>query len=158
MTRLACALALCLGLTATVAVAASELPRQPPGGPAPKTLLGIYRTTLTRADVAKAAYPTHIPTVGWELVVVNSGYLQYPRALGLRPVGQGGDTVPFGVQGNRINLQCLVEGTPAPGFGSYAFSVQGKTLRLRLLHEPCKERDLRNRIAIFTSEPWHKVR
>jgi hypothetical protein len=129
-----------------------------PGGPAPKALVGTYRTTLSRADLAKAANPAHIPTFKWDLVIINSPYLHYPRALGLRPTGQGGDTVPFGVKGNRIYLQCLVEGAPAPGFGTYAFTLRGKSLRLRLLREPCKERDLRNRIAILTSKPWVKVR
>jgi hypothetical protein len=91
MTRLAIVLAVGLALTATVALAASKL-AAPPSGPAPRTLLGTYRTTLTRADVAKAAVPDHVPTFKWELAVVNSGYLKYPRALGLRPFGQGGDT------------------------------------------------------------------
>jgi hypothetical protein len=156
MTRLAIALAVGLALTATVALAASKL-AAPPGGPAPRTLLGTYRTTLTRADVAKAVVPDHVPTFKWELAVVNSGYLKYRRALGLRPFGQGGDTVPFGVRGNRIYMQCLVNGAPATGFGTYSFSIHGKTLRLHLVHEPCKEPDLRNRIAILTSRPWQKV-
>ncbi len=156
MTRLTIVLAISLALTASVGLAAAG-PRVPPGGRAPKALVGTYRTTLTRADVAKAAVPAHVPTYKWELVIVNAPYLKYPLALGLRPVGQGGDTVPFGVQGNRINLQCLVAGRPAAGFGTYAFTVRGKTLTLRLLHEPCKERDLRNRIAILTSRPWKRV-
>lgn len=158
MTRIVTALATCLALTATVAAAASRI-AAPPGGPAPASLVGTYRTTLTRADLAKAANPAHVPTFKWDLIVVNSGYLNYPRALGLRPFGQGGDTVPFGVRGNRLYLQCLDRsGAPAPGFATYAFSLSGKTLKFRLVHEPCKDRDTRNRIAILTSEPWNKLR
>ena len=132
-------------------------PSPPPGGPAPKRLVGTYTTTLTRADVAKASNPAHVPGLKWELVIVNDRYLSYPHALGLRPAGQGGDTVPFGVQGGRIQLQCLVEGGAAPGYGTYSWSLTGKTLHLRLVREPCKERDLRNRIAILTSRPWRKI-
>lgn len=129
----------------------------PPGGPAPKQLVGTWKTTLTRADIARAANPAHMPTTrNWELVIVNSRYLKYPRALGLRPAGEGGDTVPFAVHAHRLYLQCLVQGAPSKGYGIYAWSVRGKTLRLRLVKEPCRERDLRNRIAILTSEPWKK--
>jgi len=139
-----------------VGVAAAASPR-PPGGAAPQRLLGTYRTTLTRADVARAANPAHLGSLRWELVIVNDGYLSYPHALGVRPAGEGGDTVPFGVRADKINLQCLVEGRPAPGYGTYAWSLTGKTLRLRLVREPCKESDLRNRIVILTSRPWRKV-
>lgn len=152
MTR---ALTIAVAAIALAGVAAASPPR-PPGGPAPRRLLGTYRVTLTRADVAKAANPAHVPGYRWELVIVNDSYLGYPHALGLRPAGQGGDTVPFGVQGNRIYLQCLVEGEAAPGYGTYAWSLRGKTLRLRLVHEPCKEPDLRNRIVILTSHPFLK--
>jgi hypothetical protein len=94
----------------------------------------------------------------WELVVVNTRYLTYPRALGLRPAGEGGDTVPFGVRGDKLYLQCLVAGAPARGYGTYRWTVTGKTLMLRLVAEPCRERDLRNRITILTSRLWRKAR
>lgn len=148
--------------TASTGVAlALSGPPPPPGGAAPPSLVGTYRTTLTRADVAKASNPAHLPAQRtWELVIVNDPYVGYPRALGLRPAGSGGDTVPFGVRGKRLNLQCLAgdAGAVVRGFGTYAWSRRGKTLRLRKLSEPCKDRDLRNRIAILTSEPWKKVK
>jgi hypothetical protein len=155
MTRLTIALGIGLLLTASLAGAAG--PSAPPGGPAPKALVGTYRTTLTRADIARAAVPAHVPTFKWDLVIVNAPYLKYKLALGFRPTGQGGDTVPFGVQGNRLNLQCLVDGRPAPGFGTYAFTLRGKTLTFRLVRERCKEPDLRNRIVILTSRPWKRI-
>lgn len=151
-------LGLLLSGSASLAVAGSN-PVPPPGGSAPRALIGTYRATLTRADVAAASNPAHLPTQRtWELVIVNSPYVGYPRALGLRPAGEGGDTVPFGVRGKRIYLQCLIDGSAAPGFGTYAWSLRGKTLRLKLVREPCQERDLRNRIAVLTSETWKKLR
>lgn len=143
-----------------VALAAAP-PVVPPGGPSPKPLVGTWRTTLTAADVARASNPAHMPAGRtWELVFVNEPYLKWPRALGLRPAGEGGDTVPFGFKGNRLYIECLVggSGAAAPGHGTYAWSLSGTSLRFRLVSEPCKDRDLRNRIAILTSRPWRKVR
>jgi hypothetical protein len=130
----------------------------PPGGPAPKALVGTWRTTLTRADIARASNPAHM-TAAWELVLVNGRYLKWPRALGLRPAGQGGDTVPFGFERNRVYIECLAggAGTVVAGHGTYAWSLRGRTLRFRLVSEPCKDRDLRNRIVILTSRPWTRV-
>jgi hypothetical protein len=133
----------------------------PPGGPAPTWLIGTWRTTLTRADVAGASSPAHMPAQRtWELVLSNDRYLKWPRALGLRPAGQGGDVAPFGFEGSRLYVECLAgdQGTVASGHGTYAWSLHGKALRFRLVSEPCTNRDLRNRIAILTSEPWTKVR
>ena len=57
-------------------------------------------------------------------------------------------------------MQCLAGdlGLPAPGYGTYSWSIKGKTLTMKLVNKPCKDRGLRNRIAILTSEPWKKVR
>jgi hypothetical protein len=130
----------------------------PPGGPAPKSLVGTWRTTLTRTDIAKAAYPAHM-TTSWELVLVNGRYLAWPRALGLRPAGEGGDTVPFGFKANHLYVACLAggDGHVVSGYGTYAWSLSGRTLRFRLVSEPCKDRDLRNRIVILTSRSWTRV-
>lgn len=144
----------------SVALAAAK-PAVPPGGPAPKPLVGTWRTTLTRADIARASNPAHMPAQGtWELVLANGPYLKWSRALGLRPAGEGGDTVPFGFSGNRLFIQCLAggEGSVVSGHGTYAWSLRDKALRFKLVAEPCKDRDLRNRIVILTSRAWTKVR
>jgi hypothetical protein len=143
-----------------VALAAAN-PLVPPGGPAPRALVGTWRTTLTAADVARASNPAHMPAQRtWELVVGNTPYLRWPRALGLRPAGQGGDTMPFGFTGHRLYVQCLAgdQGTVVSGHGTYAWSLRGKSLRFRLVSEPCTDRDLRNQIVILTSRPWTRVR
>jgi len=132
----------------------------PPGGPAPKPLLGTWRTTLTRADIARASNPAHMPAqMTWELVLANGKYMAWPRALGLRPAGQGGDTAPFGFSGSRLFIQCLGgdQGSAVPGHGTYAWSLRDKSLRFKLVSEPCKDRDLRNRIVILTSQRWTRV-
>ena len=127
----------------------------PPGGPAPKPLVGTWRTTLTHADVAKASNPAHMEFT-WELVLVNGRYLTWPRALGLRPAGEGGDTVPFGFKANRLYVACLAggDGHVVSGYGTYAWTLSGRNLRFKLVSEPCKDRDTRNRIAILTSRAW----
>jgi hypothetical protein len=145
----------------TGAALAAATPFIPPGGPAPKPLAGTWRTTLTRADVARASNPAHLPAHGmWELVLANGRYLKWPRALGLRPAGEGGDTVPFGFRGNRLYVECLAgdQGSVVAGHGTYSWSLRGQALRFKLVSEPCKDRDLRNRIVILTSQRWTKVR
>jgi hypothetical protein len=152
-------LVLGLALAGSTGIAlAGANPVIPPGGPAPKTLVGTWRTTLTRADIAGASNPAHM-TSTWELVLVNGRYLGWPRALGLRPAGQGGDTVPFGFKANHLYVSCLAggQGRVVSGYGTYAWVLRGGSLRFRLVSEPCKDRDLRNRIVILTSRPWTQV-
>jgi hypothetical protein len=158
--RATAVIALALICSTAVALAAAT-PRGVPGGPAPRRLVGTWRTTLTRANVAGASNPGHMPSQRtWELVVANGRYLNWPRALGLRPMGQGGDTVPFGFHGQRLYIACLAgdQATVASGHATYAWSLKGQRLRFRLVSEPCKDRDLRNRIAILTSQHWTRVR
>jgi hypothetical protein len=96
---------------------------------------------------------------GWQLVIVNSGYLSYKRALGLRPAGQGGDTVPFGVSGNRIFIHCLGDNAQVtPGYGTYTWTATATTLKLHVVHDACPNADRRNYIATLTSETWRKSR
>lgn len=130
-------------------LAASALP----GGNAPRPLVGTWQTTLTTADVAKIKDPHRT----WQLVIVNGRYLTYPRALGFRPKGSGGDTVPFGATANRLYLSCLTDGVPTKGYGTYAWTITTKTLRFKLVSEPCRDPILRDRIVILTKETWRKV-
>ncbi len=111
----------------------------PPGGAAPKALVGTWQTTLTAAELRKTSAQDAHRT--WQLVIVNSRFLSYPRALGFRPAGVGGDTVPFAVAGHRLLLSCLNDsGAPTKGYGTYTWSVTGKTLRFRLVSEACRGR------------------
>jgi len=130
-----------------------------PGGPAPKALLGTWKTTLTLADEAHSAAPTQWPNqYGWELVIVNAGDGVNPRALGIRPAGEGGDSTGFGVTGNRIFLKCLgANAVPTAGYGTYSWTVKSGKLTFTLGKEPCKDKGLRNRITVLTSHPWHKA-
>jgi hypothetical protein len=123
-----------------------------PGGAAPRALVGTWQTTLSAADAAHIRDPNRT----WQLVVVNGRYLTYPRALGLRPKGSGGDTVPFGATGGRLYLSCLTDGVPSKGYGTYSWTVAGKTLRFKLVSEPCRDPILRDRIVILTKGSWRK--
>ncbi len=146
-------------IACAVAAAADAGVAFAPGGPAPKALTGTWTTTLTRADEARSAAPDHWPNQSrWELVIVNAGDGVNPRALGLRPKGEGGDSLGFGVTGNRLFLKCLDgNGIPTAGYGTYAWKLDKGLLRLSLVKEPCKNKDLRNRITVLTSHPWRKA-
>jgi hypothetical protein len=145
---------------ATTAAAAAVAIAPAPGGPAPKSLLGTWGTTVTRADEARSAAPDHWPNQSrWELVIVNAGDGVNPRALGLRPRGEGGDSLGFGIKGTRLFLQCLDgNGIPTAGYGTYTWRLQQGTLWVSLVKEPCRDKDLRNRITVLTSHPWRRVR
>jgi len=150
-------LAVAIVFAVPAAAFAASVLTPPPGGPAPKALLGTWKVTLTKADQTKAALPAFMFS-NWVLVVSNAKYLTYPRALSLRPPPHGGNAAPFGVKGNRIFIQCLGRAaTVTPGYGTYTWSVTGKTLKFRRVSEPCKDLIRRNYIAILTSEPWKKA-
>lgn len=124
-----------------------------PGGPAPKALAGTWRTTLTSADVHRLKGPDS--TKAWTIIVVNSRYLSYPRALGFGPVASGRDTVPFGVSGHKLYLACLTaDGVPSSGYATYSWQIAGGALRFTKVSEPCRDPITRNRIVILTSHPW----
>jgi hypothetical protein len=127
----------------------------PPGADAPRSLTGTWRATLSRETVHKETLPDAHTT--WELVIVNGKYLSFKRALGLRPAGEGGDTIPFGVTGNRLYLTCLVDGAVAKGYDTYSWSSSGKALRLKLVKKTCREK-LNDTILILTSQSWKRVR
>jgi hypothetical protein len=147
---------LVLGLVPAVALAARTA-AGPPGTAAPKSLVGVWRTTLDQKDLERLKAPGENHRT-WELVILNGKYLAYPRALGLRPVGVKGDTVPFAVSGNRLLVSCLNDlGIATKGYGVYRFAVTGKTLQLTLVKEPCSDTILRDRIVILTSHPWRRT-
>jgi hypothetical protein len=124
-----------------------------PGGPAPKSLAGTWRTTLTSADLYRLKAPDAHKV--WALIIVNSRYLSYPRALGFGPVTSGRDTVPFGVGGHKLYLACLnADGAPTHGYATYSWQVTGGALRFTKVSEPCRDPILRDRIVILTSHPW----
>ena len=126
-----------------------------PGGPAPKPLIGTWRTTLTSADLHRLAAPDAARS--YTLAVFNARYLSYPRALGFGPTGSGRDTVPFGVTSHRIYLACLDEsGGAVGGYATYSWAIANGALRFRRVAEPCRGSILRDRILILTSHPWRK--
>jgi hypothetical protein len=147
MIRIAGLAALILAVPALAAVG-------PPGADAPKSLTGTWRATLSTETLRKETLPDAHKT--WELAIVNGKYLSYKRALGLRPVGRGGDTIPFGISGNRLYLTCLVEGSVARGYDTYSWSSTGKALRLKLVKHACREK-LNDTVLILTSQPWRRV-
>ncbi len=157
MTRFTLLLVAALVATAATALAASA-PTRPPGGPAPKALIGTWHTTLTPADVAKAPLPSHMPlTRKWFLVILNTGSGTYPRVLGLRPAGEGGPSIPFGVQRNLIHLECLGSNElPIRGQDTFAWSAKAGALRLRLVRAGCRDGDDRNNAVVLTSELWRR--
>ena len=57
-----------------------------------------------------------VGTPRWHLVIANTGVSSSPRVLGLRPVGPlyTGPSIPFGVQGRLIHLECLDNGPGLP--------------------------------------------
>jgi hypothetical protein len=151
--------AILAGLATVLATAtASATGSAVPGGPAPKPLLGTWTTTLTRADEKRSANPAFWPNQQtWELVIVNAGTGVDVRALGLRPRGEGGDSMGFGVAGNRVHIRCLnKDAIPTAGYGTYTWSMKQGVLRFRLVKEPCRDPILRNRITILTAHPWKK--
>ncbi len=141
-------LVLFLAVPAVATAATAALP----GAAAPRVLVGTWQTTLSAADAARIRDPHRT----WQLVVANGRYLTFPRALGLRPKGSGGDTVPFGAAGGRIYLSCLTDGVPSKGYGTYSWALTGKVLRFRLVSEPCRDPILRDRIVILTRGSWTK--
>ncbi len=146
---------LAVGLLAVPALA-SAATSSIPGGNAPTALVGTWQTTLSAAEVRRTVAPDSHRT--WQLVIVNGRYLAYPRALGFRPLGQGGDTVPFGVAGHRLYLSCLSgDGVPSKGYAMYGWTIAGTTMHLKLTSEPCRDPITRDRIIILTSEGWKKV-
>jgi hypothetical protein len=126
-----------------------------PGGPAPKPLVGTWRTTLTTSDLERLAAPDAHRS--YTLAVANTKYLAYPRALGFGPTGSGRDTVPFGFTGHLLYLACLDDnGSPIAGYATYSWSIAKGALRFRRVAEPCRGSILRDRILILTSHPWRK--
>jgi hypothetical protein len=143
------AAAVATGAIGVVAAAAAATP----GGPAPKALAGTWRTTLTSADLHRLKGPDS--TKVWTIIIVNSRYLSYARALGFGPASSGRDSVPFGVTGHKLYLSCLnADGAPSRGYATYSWQVAGGSLRFTKVSEPCSDRILRNRIVILTSHPW----
>jgi hypothetical protein len=131
----------------------------PPGGPAPKALVGTYTTTLTRDEILSVPRPRFFPSnPRWKLIIINEGAGGIaPYALGLNPVGSGGPAIPFGVKKNRIFLQCInANGFPARGYSTYTWTLRGRTLTFKLVSHPCKSDDDRNQPIVLTSEPWKK--
>lgn len=137
------------GVLAAAAVGATRIP----GGPAPKPLIGTWRTSLTSAETHRLASGA---SRGWTLTIVNAKYLSYPRALGFGPSGSGRDTVPFGISGHRIYLACLNDGGIAGGYATYGWSIANGTLRFTRVAEPCRDPVTRDRIVVLTSHPWHR--
>lgn len=131
----------------------------PPGGPAPKALVGTFTTKLTHAEIVSVPRPEFFPIQPrWKLVILNSAVGNSPRALGVNPVGSGGPAIPFGVAGKRIYLQCQTEGgAPTRGHSTFTWSLSGRTLRFKLVSQPCKSSNDRNTPVVLTSEPWHKA-
>src|SRR5262249_2187676 len=121
----------------------------PPGGPAPKALVGIWKVQITSAQLHKLAEPTSKRT--WQINFINGKYDKYARALGYGPVNERNDAVPYGVAGNKLYLNCLnQDGAPIAGYASYSWTVAGGSLHFKLVNEPCKNAFLRDRIVILT--------
>jgi hypothetical protein len=146
---------------ATGAVSAAN-PRVPPGGPAPKSMLGTWTTKLTAADAKRAPVQRQMPSGSptWYLIILNSGVGASPRVLGLRPGDESGPSIPFGVAGNMIHLECLsnANGLPLRGHDTFRWSIRAGALRFKAVHLVCKAADDRNRAIVLTSEPWRHGR
>jgi hypothetical protein len=126
------------------------------GGQAPATLVGTFKTRITRRDATRAPKPDELPIGPWTLVIGNRGGPGNGRALG---VGNG-DTdrvvYRFGVSGNRLSIGCNDEqGLPASGVQTYTWSVRLRTLRLRAASAACRRGDPNNQL-ILTAHPWVK--
>jgi len=66
--------------------------------------------------------------------------------------------VPFAVSGHRLLVSCLNDlGLATAGYGAYDWAVSGKTLQLKPVKEPCKDKSLRDRIVILTSHVWRRA-
>lgn len=127
----------------------------PPGGAAPKALVGIWKTQITQAELQKLEAPGS--KRNFQINFINGAYLKYARALGFGPTGEKNDAVPYGVTGNKLYLSCLDDnGSPIAGYATYAWTVSGASLRFKLVSEPCKNAFLRDRILILTAHPWHR--
>jgi hypothetical protein len=124
------------------------------GGAAPTALVGTFKTTLTRRDVARAPIPNELPLGPWTLVIGNSAGPGHTRALG---VGNGDyDRVVYrlGVNGNRVLLGCNNDqGLPSDGSETYIWSLRGERLTLKPVSPACKHGDPNNQL-ILTSHPW----
>jgi hypothetical protein len=84
------------------------------GGRAPAQLVGTYRTTFSRADLARAPKPGELPIGPWTLVIGNTGGANTTRPLAF---GEGNaDRVShrFTVAGDRLsnwgNTQLILSG------------------------------------------------
>ena len=66
--------------------------------------------------------------------------------------------MPFAVSGHRLLVSCLNDlGLATAGYGAYDWAVSGKTLQLKPVKEPCKDKSLRDRIVILTSHVWRRA-
>jgi hypothetical protein len=131
-----------------------------PGGPAPKALVGRYRTRFTIEEFRRAPDPRFLPNENTteELVILNasSGSSQ---AVGLHDLGEGSPSIPFGVKGDRIYLACLAEsGLPrSRGYATYRWALRGKLLTVKKVKDTCGGSNQRNQPYILVTHVWRKV-
>jgi hypothetical protein len=100
-------------ITAAVAVSVAAVAAWaagPPGGAAPKPLVGRYQVKFTVDEFRKAPLARLLPNEDFveELVILNA-LPGSPQGIGLHDLDGGSPTIPFGVKGNVINLSCIGE-------------------------------------------------
>jgi hypothetical protein len=150
---------LALAVLSTGAWGATQ-PATPPGGPAPKSLVGRYHAKFSLDDFRKAPLPRPLPNKAWveELVILNS-LPGSPQGIGLHDLDGGSPTIPFGVKGNVLYLSCISENEkPLRLTASYRWKLQRNVLTLVKIKDPCGvSRYGKNQAYILTKHVWQKV-
>ena len=140
-------------IPAAVALAA------PPGGPAPKSLVGRYQAKFTLDEFRAAPLAKFLPNEDTieELAILNASPGS-PQGIGQHDLGGGSPTIPFGVMGNVIYLACIGENEkPTSAVASYRWKLQGKLLTLTKINDPCRGSNGANQAYILTKHVWRKV-
>ena len=123
-------------------------PKPPAGGPAPASLVGVYKTQLTKSDLAGNRAPELQVAPGWKLTIrrrsltltnATAGELESPQ------IAVSGDTIVLKQE------ECAAGGTTHFYDNVYRFSQSGKTLRFTKVRNSCADRVAE---TILTSEPW----
>jgi hypothetical protein len=118
--------------------------------------VGTFKTTLSRADLARAPQPGEMSAGSWTLVIGNRGGPGNERALAIGPGDTDRAVYRFGIHGNRLSIGCTDNhGLPTSGSQTYLWSIHERALTLTPASAKCKQGDPDTQL-ILTRHTWTK--